>query len=84
MRINTGDRQYIYAKVIRSVKREKDKWIDFMLMLLNAKESGNWFPYSVRLKLKNGKVYAFISVEEKSPPITIKKDSGVIGIDINA
>ncbi|MFP3159528.1 MAG: IS200/IS605 family accessory protein TnpB-related protein, partial [Hydrogenobaculum sp.] len=84
LRINTGDRQYIYAKVIRSVKRNNDKWVDFMLMLLNAKESGDWFPYSVRLKVKNGNVYAFISVEEKLPPITIKKDSGVIGIDVNA
>jgi len=84
LRINIGDRQYIYAKVIRTVSRKNDKWIDFMLMLLKAKESGSWFPYSVRLALKNGKVYAFISVEEKLPPVTIKKDSGVIGIDINA
>jgi transposase, putative, N-terminal domain len=84
LRINIGDRQYIYAKVIRTVSRKNDKWIDFMLMLLKAKESGSWFPYSVRLALKNGKVYAFISVEEKLPPVTIKKDNGVIGIDINA
>jgi len=84
LRINTGDRQYIYTKVIRSVKREKDKWIEFMFMLENAYKYGAWFPYSVRLKVRNGKVYAFISVEEKLPPITIKKDSGVIGIDINA
>ena len=84
LRINTGDRQYIYAKVIRSVKREKDKWIEFMFMLENAYRYKEWFPYSVRLKLKNGNVYAFISVEEKLPPVTIKKDSGVIGIDINA
>jgi transposase, putative, N-terminal domain len=84
LRINIGDRQYIYAKVIRTVNRKNDKWIDFMLMLLKAKESGDWFPYSVRLKVKNGNVYAFISVEEKFPPITIKKDNGIIGIDINA
>jgi IS605 OrfB family transposase len=84
LRINIGDRQYIYAKVIRTVSRKNDKWIDFMLMLLKAKESGSWFPYSVRLKLKNGKVYAFISVEEKLPPVTIKKDNGIIGIDVNA
>jgi len=84
LRINTGNKQYVYAKVIRSVKREKDKWIDFMFMLLKAKESNSWFPYSVRLKLKNGKIYGFISVEEKLPPVTIKKDSGIIGIDINA
>jgi len=84
LRINTGNKQYVYTKVIRTVSRKNDKWIDFMLMLLKAKESGDWFPYSVRLKLKNGNVYAFISVEEKFPPITIKKDNGIIGIDINA
>jgi transposase, putative, N-terminal domain len=84
LRINIGDRQYIYAKVIRTVSKKNDKWIDFMLMLLKAKESGNWFPYSVRLKLKNGKVYASISVEEKLPPIKITKDNGIIGIDVNA
>ena len=84
LRINTGNKQYIYAKVIRSVNRKNDKWIDFMLMLLKAKESGNWFPYSVRLTLKNCKVHAFMSVEQKLPPVTIKKDNGIIGIDINA
>ena len=84
LRINTGNRQYIYAKIIRSVKREKDKWIELIYMLSQAQDTGEYFPYSVRLKLKNGKVYAFVSIEEKLPPITIKKDSGIIGIDINA
>jgi len=84
LRINTGDRQYIYAKVIRDVKRKKDKWIDFMFMLENAYRYEEWFPYSVRLKVKNGNVYAFISVEEKIPPIEIKRDNGIIGIDVNA
>jgi len=84
LRINTGNKQYIYAKIIRSVKREKDKWISLMFMLEQEHYTGEYFPYSVRLKLKNGKVYAFVSIEEKLPPITIKKDSGIIGIDINA
>jgi len=84
LRINIGDRQYIHAKVIRDVKRKKDKWIEFMFMLENAYKYGAWFPYSVRLKVKNGNVYAFISVEEKLPPITIKRDNGIIGIDVNA
>ena len=84
LRINTGNKQYIYAKIIRSAKREKDKWIEFIYMLSQAHHTGEWFPYSVRLKLKHGKVYAFVSIEEKLPPITIKKDSGIIGIDINA
>jgi len=84
LRINTGNKQYIYAKIVRTVKREKDKWIEFIYMLSQAHYTGEYFPYSVRLKLKNGKVYAFVSIEEKLPPITIKKDSGIIGIDINA
>jgi len=66
LRINIGDRQYIYVKVIRDVKREKDKWIDFMIMLEDAYKNGKWFPYSVRLKVKNGNVYAFISIKEKN------------------
>jgi IS605 OrfB family transposase len=84
LRINVGDRQYVYAKVIRSVKREKDKWIEFMFMLENAYRYKVWFPYSVRLKVKNSNMYAFISIGEKLPPITIKKDNGIIGIDVNA
>ncbi|EEP60401.1 transposase, OrfB family [Sulfurihydrogenibium yellowstonense SS-5] len=84
LRINTGDRQYIYAKVIRDVKKEKDKWIEFLFILENAYQTNQWFSYSVRLKVKNGNVYAFISVEEELPPITIKKDNGIIGIDVNA
>jgi IS605 OrfB family transposase len=83
LRINTEDRQYIYAKVIRDVKREKDKWIEFMFMLENAYQTNQWFPYSVRLKTENGNIYAFISIDEKLPPITIKKDNG-ISIDVNA
>ena len=84
LRINTGIRQYIYAKVIRSVKREKDKWIELMFMIEQAYQTDQWFPYSVKLKLKNGELYAFISIEEKYSPITIKRDNGIIGIDINA
>jgi IS605 OrfB family transposase len=88
LRINIGDRQYVYAKVIRDVKREKNKWIEFMFMFMfmfeNARQTGEWFPYSVRLKTKNAKTYAFISIEEKLPPIKIKKDNGIIGIDVNA
>jgi IS605 OrfB family transposase len=84
LRINTGNRQYIYAKVIRRTKKEKDKWIDFIWDLTQAEKTGNWFPYTVRLKLKNGKIYAQISREEKFPEITITKENGVIGIDINA
>jgi len=84
LRINIGDRQYIYAKVIRDVKREKDKWIGFMFMLENANQTNQWFPYSVKLKTKNSKTYAFVSIEEKLQPITIKRDNGIIGIDVNA
>jgi IS605 OrfB family transposase len=79
-----GNGEYVLAKVIRSAKREKDKWISFVWDLTQAERTGNWFAYTVRLKLKNGKIYAQISMEEEFPEITITKENGVIGIDINA
>jgi IS605 OrfB family transposase len=72
LRLNLGNSEYVWAKVVRSAKREKDRWIDFVWDLTQAERTGNWFAYTVRLKLKNGKIYAQISKEEK------------IGIDINA
>jgi IS605 OrfB family transposase len=84
LRINLGNGEYVWAKVVRSAKREKDKWIDFVWDLTQAERTGNWFAYTVRLKLKNGKIYAQISKEENFPEITITRENGVIGIDINA
>jgi len=84
LRINLGNGEYVFAKVVRNAKREKDRWIDLVWDLTQAERTGNWFAYTVRLKLKNGKIYAQISREEKFPEITITKENGVIGIDINA
>jgi IS605 OrfB family transposase len=84
LRINLGNGEYVWVKVVRSAKRKRDRWIDFVWDLTQAERTGNWFAYTVRLKLKNGKIYAQISKEEKFPEITITKENGVIGIDINA
>jgi IS605 OrfB family transposase len=84
LRINLGNGEYVWAKVIRSAKRNTDKWMHFISDIEQAEKTGNWFPYSVRLKLKDGKIYAQFSREEKFPGITITRDNGVIGIDINA
>jgi len=84
LRINLGNGEYVWAKVVRSAKREKDRWIDLVWDLTQAERTGNWFAYTVRLRLKNGKIYAQISREENLPEITITKKNGVIGIDINA
>jgi IS605 OrfB family transposase len=84
LRINLGNGEYVWAKVVRSAKRKKDRWTDFVWDLTQAERTGNWFPYTVRLKLRNGKIYAQISREENLPEITITKENGVIGIDINA
>jgi IS605 OrfB family transposase len=84
LRINLGNGEYVWAEVVRSAKREKDKWIDLVWDLTQAERTGNWFAYTVRLRLKNGKIYAQISREENLPEITITKEKGVIGIDINA
>jgi len=84
LRINLGNGEYVWARVIRSAKRKTDKWIDFISSLEHAEKTGDWFPYTVRLKLRNGKIYAQFSREEKLPEVTITKDNGIIGIDINA
>jgi len=84
LRINLGNGEYVWAKVIRSAKRKTDKWIGFISDIEQAEKTGEWFPYTVRLKLRNGKIYAQFSKEENCPEVTITKDNGVIGIDINA
>ncbi len=55
------NRQWIKAKIIRNVKREKDKWIDFIWRLTEAELTGDYFPYTVEIKQKNKKIYANIS-----------------------
>jgi IS605 OrfB family transposase len=84
LRINLGNGEYVWARVIRSAKRKTDKWLDFISSIEHAEKTGDWFPYTVRIKLRNGKIYAQFSKEEKLPEVTITKDNGVIGIDINA
>jgi len=84
LRVNLGNSEYVWTKVIRSAKRKTDKWASFISDIEHAEKTGDWFPYTVRLKLRNGKIYAQFSREEKFPEVTIRKDNGVIGIDINA
>ena len=84
LRVNLGNGEYVWAKVTRSVKRKTDKWIGFISSIEHAEKTGDWFPYTVRIKLKNGKIYAQFSKEEKLPEVAITRDNGVIGIDINA
>jgi IS605 OrfB family transposase len=84
LRINLGNGEYVWAKVVRNAKRHKDKWIDWTWRLLEAEKSGEWFAYNVRLKVRNGKFYAQVSWEEKTVQPVITKACGVMGIDINA
>ena len=84
LRINLGNGEYVWAKIIRNTNRRKDKWINFTWRLLEAEKFNDWFAYNVRLKVRNGKVYAQVSWEEKAIKPVITKVHGVIGIDINA
>jgi IS605 OrfB family transposase len=84
LRINLGNGEYVWAKVIRDVRRHNDKWVDFTWRLLEAERSGEWFAYNVRLKVRNGKFYAQVSWEEKIVEPVINKAYGVMGVDINA
>jgi len=44
LRITTGNREFIYAKVLREPSSSKDKWITFMAMLLESWQTKKDFP----------------------------------------
>jgi len=41
LRINTGNREFIYARVLREPSNSKDKWITFIRRVRNSKETVN-------------------------------------------
>jgi IS605 OrfB family transposase len=78
LRINVGERKYAYARIQAGWKKGKCRE-----ELLEAISTCGQ-PYSVELKLKNGKVYAYFEIEENFPEVAVTKENGVIGIDVNA
>jgi len=84
LRITTGNREFIYAKVLREPSNSKDKWLTFMAMLLESWQTQNYFAYTVELKLKEGEVYGSVSFEIPTPKVRYTKENGVIAIDTNA
>jgi len=84
LRITTGNREFIHAKVLREPKSSKDKWITFMVMLLESWQTQNYFAYTVELKLRDGEVYGSVSFELPTPEVRCTKENGVIAIDTNA
>ena len=84
LRISTGNREFIYAKVLREPSNSKDKWITLMIMLLESWQTKNCFAYTVELKLRGGEVYGSVSFELPTPEVKYTKENGVIAIDTNA
>jgi len=84
LRITTGNREFIYAKVLREPSNSKDKWITFMAMLLESWQTHSYFPYTVELKLRDGEVYGSVSFEFPTPEVKYTKENGVIAVDTNA
>jgi IS605 OrfB family transposase len=84
LRITTGNRKFIYAKVLREPSNSKDKWLTFMAMLLESWQTKNYFPYTVELKLRNGEIYGSVSFEIPTPEVRYTKENGVIAVDTNA
>ncbi|EGD51984.1 transposase [Thermoanaerobacter ethanolicus JW 200] len=78
LRINVGERKYLYARIEAGYKKNKSRG-----KLLQEIAQSN-IPYSVELKLKNGNIYAYFAIEKEYPEIKITKEKGVIGIDVNA
>jgi IS605 OrfB family transposase len=84
LRITTGNREFIYAKVLREPSNSKDKWLTFMAMLLESWQTKNYFAYTVELKLRDGEVYGSVSFEIPTPKVKYTKENGVLAIDTNA
>jgi len=84
LRITTGNREFIYAKVLREPSNGKDKWITFMAMLLESWQTKNYFPYTVELMLRDEEVYGSVSFEIPATKVKYTKENGVIAIDTNA
>jgi IS605 OrfB family transposase len=84
LRITTGNREFIYAKVLREPSNSKDKWLTFMAMLLEGWQTKNYFAYTVELKLRDGEIYGSVSFEIPTPEVKYTKENGVIAIDTNA
>jgi IS605 OrfB family transposase len=84
LRITTGNREFIYAKVLREPSNSKDKWIIFMAMLLESWQTQSYFPYTVELKLRDEEVYGSVSFEIPTTKVKYTKENGVIAIDTNA
>jgi IS605 OrfB family transposase len=80
LRIALKNRKFILAKVKRDLSGKSDKWALFLAKIL----SGEQFPYTVELKLKDGQIYGFARFSLGVLPQTITKAKGVIGIDVNA
>jgi IS605 OrfB family transposase len=80
LRIALKNRKFILARVKRDLSGKSDKWALFLSKIL----SGEQFPYTVELKLKDGQIYGFVRFSLDVPPQTITKEKGVIGIDVNA
>ncbi len=84
LRITTGNREFIYARVLREPSNGKDKWLTFIAMLLESWQTKNYFAYTVELKLREGEVYGSVSFELPTPEVKYTKENGVIAIDTNA
>jgi IS605 OrfB family transposase len=80
LRIALKNRKFILARVKRDLSGKSDKWALFLAKIL----SGERFPYTVELKLKDGQIYGFVRFSYNVSPQTITKEKGVIGIDVNA
>jgi predicted transposase len=52
LRITTGNREFIYAKVLREPSNSRDKWITFMAILLESWQTQSYFALQSGVKAK--------------------------------
>jgi len=84
LRVNIQPHKWIWLKVKRQISSKNDKWAVFLAMLNDLWENKRYFPYTVELKIREDKIFGYVSFDLPVPNTIFTKDNGAIGIDTNA
>jgi predicted transposase len=73
LRIALKNRKFILARVKRDLSGKSDKWALFLAKIL----SGEQFPYTIELKLKDGQIYGFVKFSLDVPLKQLQNQKGL-------
>lgn len=69
LRVNISKRKWLYIPVVCVAKMDgSNRWDGFNWQLQRAKAIGEWFPYSVGLKMIHDMILCYVNVDEEYAP----------------